>query len=132
MLGLVVLFVILAVLAVGLWYFEKRSASRPERFAGLIIPGAFLALSLFSIIQSVPKLVATMQEQGYGTGAMILTAIFAFFVTNIPTFWVYFVYYRTRKRLGMEIFPFHMSDGQTAAKKPTAPQAKSNRKKKKK
>lgn len=104
--ALVISVIILAVIAVGLWYFERMFAKRPSKYAGLGMPAAFLVLSLFSIVKAIPSLVETMQGQGYGVMAMILTAIFSFVVTNIPTLWIYFVYRRTRKKLGLEIWPF--------------------------
>ena len=64
---------------------------------------ALACLPLFSFSLSV---VETMQAQGYGVIAMIVTVILSFLVTNIPTLWVYFVYRRTRKKLGFEIWPF--------------------------
>ncbi len=104
--ALIVSIIIIAVIALGLWYFERMFAKRPSKYAGLGMPAAFLVLSLFSVIKSIPSLVETMQGQGYGVMAMILTAIFSFIVTNIPTLWIYFVYRRTRKKLGLEIWPF--------------------------
>lgn len=104
--ALIVSIIIIAVIALGLWYFERMFAKRPSKYAGLGMPAAFLVLSLFSVIKSIPSLVETMQGQGYGVMAMILTAIFSFVVTNIPTLWIYFVYRRTRKKLGLEIWPF--------------------------
>lgn len=104
--ALIVSIIIIAVIALGLWYFERMFAKRPSKYAGLGMPVAFLVLSLFSVIKSIPSLVETMQGQGYGIMAMILTAIFSFVVTNIPTLWIYFVYRRTRKKLGLEIWPF--------------------------
>lgn len=104
--ALLVSFIILAVIALGLWYFERMFAKRPSKYAGLGMPAAFLILSLFSVIKSTPSLVETMQGQGYSIMAMVLTAIFSFVVTNIPTLWIYFVYRRTRKKLGLEIWPF--------------------------
>ena len=104
--ALLVSLIILAVIALGLWYFERMFAKRPSKYAGLGMPAAFLVLSLFSVIKSIPSLEETMQGQGYGVMAMVLTAIFSFVVTNIPTLWIYFVYRRTRKKLGLEIWPF--------------------------
>lgn len=104
--ALLVSLIILAIIALGLWYFERMFAKRPSKYAGLGMPAAFLVLSLFSVIKSIPSLVETMQGQGYGVMAMVLTAIFSFIVTNIPTLWIYFVYRRTRKKLGLEIWPF--------------------------
>ena len=104
--ALLVSLIILAVIALGLWYFERMFAKRPSKYAGLGMPAAFLVLSLFSVIKSIPSRVETMQGQGYGVMAMVLTAIFSFVVTNIPTLWIYFVYRRTRKKLGLEIWPF--------------------------
>ena len=84
-------FIVLAVIALGLWYFERMLAKRPSKF---------------SIVKSIPSVVETMQAQGYGVIAIIVTVILSFLVTNIPTLWVYFVYRRTRKKLGFEIWPF--------------------------
>lgn len=99
-------FIVLAVIALGLWYFERMLAKRPSKYAGIGMPAAFLVLSLFSIVKSIPSVAETMQAQGYGVIAMIVTVILSFLVTNIPTLWVYFVYRRTRKKLGFEIWPF--------------------------
>ena len=104
--ALIVSIIILGVIALGLWYFERMLAKRPSKYAGLGMPAAFLILSLYAIIKSIPTLVTDLQAQGYGVPAMIFTAIVSFVVTNSPTLWVYFVYRRTRKKLGLEIWPF--------------------------
>ena len=43
-------FIVLAVIALGLWYFERMLAKRPSKYAGIGMPAAFLVLSLFSIV----------------------------------------------------------------------------------
>lgn len=40
-------FIVLAVIALGLWYFERMLAKRPSKYAGIGMPAAFLVLSLF-------------------------------------------------------------------------------------
>ena len=53
-------FIVLAVIALGLWYFERMLAKRPSKYAGIGMPAAFLVLSLFSIVKSIPSVVETM------------------------------------------------------------------------
>lgn len=102
---------ILFVIGFGLWYFERMFAKKEGKYAGILMPVLFFVLSVVAIVQSAPETFSQLQEQGYGVGASIATLVFSFILTNIPTLWVYFVYRRTRKQLGLKAWPF----GKTSA-----------------
>ncbi|MDO4175425.1 MAG: hypothetical protein Q4D42_11745 [Eubacteriales bacterium] len=97
---------ILAVIAFSLWYFERMFAKKEGKYAGILMPALFLILSIVSIVQSAPATFANLRELGYGIGPSVATLAFSFVLTNVPTLWVYFVYRRTRKKLGLEAWPF--------------------------
>ncbi|MGM9630081.1 hypothetical protein [Butyricicoccus sp.] len=93
--------VLIAVIAFGLWYFERYFARKPSRNAGLVMPVAFFIISVVAIIQSAPAVFSEMAETG-GIGGAILTLVLSFVIINLPTLFVYVVYYRTRRKMGEE------------------------------
>lgn len=99
--------VLIAIVAFGLWYFERFLARKPGRNAGLIMPIAFFIISVLAIVQSAPTVFSQMTATGGILGA-ILTLFFSFVIINLPTLWVYVIYYRTRRKMGeTRPWPFH-------------------------
>lgn len=97
---------VLVVIGFGLWYFERMFAKKEGKYSGILMPALFLILSIVAIVQSAPATFTQLREMGYGVGASVATLVLSFIVTNVPTLWVYFVYRRTRKKLGLEAWPF--------------------------
>ena len=91
--------VLIAVIAFGLWYFERYFARKQSRTAGLVMPVAFFIISVVAIIQSAPSVFSQMAETG-GIDGAILTLVLSFVIINLPTLLVYVVYYRTRRKMG--------------------------------
>ncbi|MCD8356411.1 MAG: hypothetical protein LUE11_07555 [Clostridia bacterium] len=106
LIAFIITLLILFVIGFGLWYFERMFAKKNGKYSGILMPILFFALSVVAIVQSAPTTFSQLQAQGYGIGASAATLVFSFILTNIPTFWVYFVYRRTRKRLGLKAWPF--------------------------
>ena len=102
--AIVVSFIILAVIAFGLWYFERLLASKPNRNFGLIMPIGFPILSLISMVQAIPIIFEDLEAVGGVSGA-IFTVILSFIISNIATVWVYIVYFLTRKKMGERPWP---------------------------
>lgn len=103
---------ILFVIAVGLWYFERMLARRPGKWAGLIMPIAFFILSVTSVVSAAPSVFSQMEATG-GLGGAIATLALSFLLINLPTLLVYVVYFRTRQKMGERPWPLRSrsSDG---------------------
>lgn len=97
---------VLAVIFFALWFFERMFAKKPGKYAGLAIPALLFVLSAFSILSSIPTMLKGAANQEYSYLQVVLTLVFCLILFNIPTLWTYFVYRRTRKRLGKEAWPF--------------------------
>lgn len=104
---------ILVVIGFGLWYFERMFAKKAGKYSGILMPALFLILSIVAIVQSAPATFTQLLDMGYGIGASVATLVLSFIVTNLPTLWVYFVYRRTRKKLGLEAWPFSKKSDNT-------------------
>ncbi|HIV68147.1 MAG TPA: hypothetical protein IAA32_04695 [Candidatus Butyricicoccus stercorigallinarum] len=96
MLAVLFSLVLLAVIALGLWYFERSLARRPGRGAGLFLPAAFFVMSVVSIVRSAPAVFAAAD----GAGDAVLSLLLSFALINLPTLLTYVVYFRTRRKLG--------------------------------
>lgn len=96
--------VVLAIIAFGLWYFERMLARQSSRVPGLCMPVAFFIISVMSVVQAAGSVFADMQSTG-GLGAAVATLIISFVLINLPTLLVYVVYFRTRKKMGERPWP---------------------------
>lgn len=97
---------VLAVIFFALWFFERMFAKKPGKYAGLAIPVLLFVLCVFSILSSVPTMLKGAANQEYSYSQVVLTAVICLILFNIPTMWTYFVYRRTRKKIGKEAWPF--------------------------
>lgn len=106
---------ILFVIAFGLWYFERILARKKERVYGLIMPVAFLILSVVAVVQSAPTVFSQMQTSGNGIAAAIFSLALSFVLVNLPTLLVYVVYFRTRKKMGERPWPLRAQPNDTSS-----------------
>lgn len=91
--------VLIVIVAFGLWYFERYFARKPSPTSGLIMPVAFFIISVLAIVQSAPAVFSDMSAAG-GMGGAVATLILSFVIVNVPTVFVYLVYYFTRRKMG--------------------------------
>ena len=97
---------VLAVIFFALWFFERMFASKPGKHAGLAMPALLFAMSTFSVLSAVPVMMEGAANQEYSYLQVVLITVLCLILFNIPTIWTYFVYRRTRKKLGKEAWPF--------------------------
>lgn len=96
----------LAVIFFALWFFERMFASKPGKHAGLAMPALLFVMSTFSVLSAVPVMMEGAANQEYSYVQVVLITLLCLLLFNIPTIWTYFVYRRTRKKLGREAWPF--------------------------
>lgn len=105
--AIIATFVILIVIFFALWFFERMFARKSGKYAGLAMPVLLFVLSTFSVLSSLPAMLQGAADQTYTYPQVALFTIISLLLFNIPTIWTYFVYRRTRKKLGKEVWPFH-------------------------
>ena len=107
----------LAVIFFALWFFERMFASKPGKHAGLAMPVLLFAMSTFSVLSALPVMLEDASRQEYSYLQVALVTVICLILFNIPTIWTYFVYRRTRKKLGKEAWPFRSKVAGTDDKK---------------
>ena len=102
--GLLLLIAGLVIVFVTLWFFERMFARRPGRGAGLTMPILFFVISVMSVVQAAPKVFGDLEHVG-GVGGAVASLVLSFLIANIPTVWGYYVYVRTRRKMGEYPWP---------------------------
>ena len=107
MVRIILIVIVLAIAAFALWILELYLSCMVGRVPGLVLPGLFFLSSVLAILQSTPSLFADLDAVGGVTGAWA-TLLLVFIVTNIPTAYLYIIYFRTRRKIGdTHPWPFH-------------------------
>lgn len=70
------------------------------------MPALLFVMSTFSVLSAVPVMMEGAANQEYSYVQVVLITLLCLLLFNIPTIWTYFVYRRTRKKLGREAWPF--------------------------
>lgn len=101
--AIVISFILIAVIAFGLWYFERILARKPNPQLGLIMPVGSLIVSVVAMIGVIPALFENLETLGI-TGIVADLAL-SFVFSNLATIWLYIVYFFTRKKMGERPWP---------------------------
>lgn len=94
--------IMVAIVLFGLGFFERILARKPQRWPGLIMPVAFLVISVMALVQSLPTVFGQMMNVG-NIAEVVLGVLVMLVALNIPTLITYGVFVFVRRRQGLPI-----------------------------